>query len=40
MRERDRALRAAKNAGATYDAIKAVTGLANLAISDALKRQP
>ena len=38
MRERDQALRTAKDAGATYAVITAVTGLHNLAISDALKR--
>lgn len=40
MQERDQALRAAKNAGATYDAIRAATGLANAAITTALSRQP
>lgn len=38
MRERDQALRMAKDAGATYAVITTVTGLHNLAISDALKR--
>lgn len=38
LRERDDALRAAKAAGATYQAIHAVTGLANASITTALRR--
>lgn len=38
LRERDDALRAAKAAGATYQAIHAATGLANASITKALGR--
>jgi hypothetical protein len=39
MRDRDDALRGAKDAGASYEAIQRVTGLANATITKALRRQ-
>jgi hypothetical protein len=39
MRKRDDALRAARDAGATYKDMQAATGLANAAITTALGRQ-